>query len=87
MMIRYYTTTLDLTRCEFRLLSALIKHPGRVFSRESLKDIAWDEPEYSLDRTVDTHIKTIRNKLRAVKPAIDPIETRRGFGYALKELW
>jgi two-component system, OmpR family, catabolic regulation response regulator CreB len=87
MSILYHDAPLELTRCEFRLLEALLQHPGRVYSREQLKEIAWDEPEYSLDRTVDTHIKTIRNKLREIKPGIDPIETRRGFGYALKESW
>jgi two-component system, OmpR family, catabolic regulation response regulator CreB len=87
MSITYFDTPLDLTRCEFKLLRVLIAHPGRVYSRDALKEIAWDEPEFSLDRTVDTHIKTIRNKLRAIKPECDPIETRRGFGYALKESW
>ncbi|MBN1756849.1 MAG: two-component system response regulator CreB [Chitinispirillaceae bacterium] len=87
MSISYFDVPLDLTKCEFRLLQTLIRHPGRVYSRESLKEIAWDEPEFSLDRTVDTHIKTIRGKLRAVRPDRDPIETRRGFGYALRESW
>jgi len=86
MSISYHGSFLDLTKCEFKLLEALIQHPGRVFSREQLKEIAWDEPEYSLDRTVDTHVKTLRNKLRKIKPDVDPIETRRGFGYALREL-
>lgn len=84
MSIFYHDMPLDLTKCEFKLLETLIQHPGRVFSREQLKEIAWDEPEYSLDRTVDTHIKTIRNKLRKIQPDVDPIETRRGFGYALR---
>jgi two-component system catabolic regulation response regulator CreB len=85
--IVYFGAALDLTRCEYNLLRTLIVHPGRVYSREALKEIAWEDPEFSLDRTVDTHIKTIRNKLRAIKPEYDPIETRRGFGYALKESW
>ena len=87
MSISYFGTPLELTRCEFKLLRTLIGHPGRVYSRESLKEIAWDEPEFSLDRTVDTHIKTIRGKLRAVSPDRNPIETRRGFGYTLRESW
>ncbi len=48
-------------------------------------DLAWDEPEASMDRAVDAHIKNIRAKLRDIKPEIDPIVTRRGVGYALKE--
>jgi two-component system, OmpR family, catabolic regulation response regulator CreB len=87
MSVSYFDVPLELTRCEFRLLRTLINHPGRVYSRESLKETAWDEPEFSLDRTVDTHIKTIRGKLRAIRPDRDPIETRRGFGYALRESW
>jgi two-component system catabolic regulation response regulator CreB len=87
MKITYFDQTIDLTKCEFRLLTTLIAHPGRIFTREALKEIAWDEPEFSLDRTVDTHIKTIRSKLRSVRPDIDPIETRRGFGYTLRTTW
>lgn len=87
MCISYFGSPLDLTRCEFKLLRTLITHPGRVYSRETLKEVAWEEPEFSLERTVDTHVKTIRNKLRAIKPEFDPIETRRGFGYALRESW
>jgi two-component system catabolic regulation response regulator CreB len=56
-----------------------------VFSREQLMEMCWDEPESSLDRTVDAHIKNIRNKLKAVRPDIDPIITHRGMGYSLKE--
>lgn len=86
MAICYHGSMLDLSRYEFKILQTLIEHPGRVFSREQLMQRAWDVPDVSLERTVDTHIKTIRSKLKAVKPDIDPIETRRGFGYALKEL-
>lgn len=87
MCITYFSIPLELTRCEFNILRTLVNHPGRIYSRESLKEVAWDEPEFSTDRTVDTHIKTIRSKLRAVKPDFDPIETRRGFGYTLREVW
>lgn len=87
MSIQYFGSSLELTKCEYRILLTLIRHPGRVYSRESLKEIAWDDPEFSLDRTVDTHIKTIRAKLRAVRNDRNPIETRRGFGYALRETW
>lgn len=81
--IRYAQLPLDLTRREYRLLLALLSQPGRVFSREQLLARAWDEPEASLDRTVDAHIKTLRAKLRAVDAARDPIRTHRGFGYSL----
>ena len=48
-------------------------------------DLAWEEPEASMDRTVDAHVKTIRAKLKAIKAEIDPIITHRGIGYSLKE--
>ena len=48
-------------------------------------EMVWDAPEASMDRTVDAHIKNIRNKLKAVNPDMEPIITHRGIGYALKE--
>ena len=83
--IRLFDSPLDLSRYEFRLLRLLILAPGRVFSREQLMEQAWDEPDMSLERTVDTHIKTIRQKLRAVYPDEEWIVTHRGIGYSLKE--
>ena len=81
---RYRGERLELTRREYRLLLALLAQPGRVFTREQLLNRAWDEPEASLDRTVDAHIKTLRSKLRAVDPSSDPIRTHRGFGYSIE---
>lgn len=85
MVISFCGTALDLSRYEYRLLMVLLRRPGRVFSREELMNIAWESPEMSLERTVDTHIKTIRSKLKAVKNEKDPIVTHRGFGYSLRE--
>jgi two-component system catabolic regulation response regulator CreB len=85
--IRYFGESLPLSRYEYRLLRVLIERPGRVLSRDQLMDLAWEEPEASLDRTVDAHIKSLRAKLKKVRPEIDPIETHRGSGYALKEDW
>ena len=48
-------------------------------------DMAWEEPEASLDRTVDAHIKNIRAKLKNIDPDTDPIITHRGVGYSLRE--
>ncbi|MFC1669257.1 two-component system response regulator CreB [Spirochaetota bacterium] len=83
--IEYYKVKLDLTRYEYEILSLMIKRPGWVFSREHIMDLVWVEPEESFDRTVDTHIKTIRAKLKDIKPKMDPIVTHRGVGYSLKE--
>lgn len=82
--ISYHGRSLALSRYEYRLLSVLVERPGRVYSRETLLQLAWNDPESSLDRTVDTHIKTIRAKLRAVRPDLNPIKTHRGLGYSLE---
>jgi two-component system catabolic regulation response regulator CreB len=83
--ISYFGTPVELSRYEYNLLKVLILRPGHVLSRDRLMDLAWEEPEASMDRTVDAHIKIIRAKLRAIKPEIDPITTHRGVGYSLKE--
>jgi two-component system, OmpR family, catabolic regulation response regulator CreB len=85
-VIRYQGTPLDLSRYEYRLLAALIARPGRVFTRAQLMDAAWEEPEASMERTVDTHIKSLRAKLHAVRADTDPIRTHRGFGYSLEQI-
>lgn len=83
--ISYFGTTLQLSRYEYKILTVFIKQPGRVFTREQLMAKAWEEPDTSMDRTVDAHIKNLRAKLRAVRPGLDPIVTHRGFGYSLEE--
>lgn len=80
--IRYQGRALKLSRYEFRLLRLLVKHPGRVFSRAQLMDHVWEEPEASMERTVDSHIKAIRAKIREMDADADPIQTRRGLGYS-----
>jgi two-component system catabolic regulation response regulator CreB len=81
--ITYCQQLLALTRHEYLLLKTLLSQPERVFSREQLMNLAWESPETSLDRTVDTHIKMLRAKLRAIKPDHDPIQTHRGMGYSI----
>ncbi len=83
--ISYFKGELDLSKYEYQLLEILIKRPGQIFSRDKLMGMAWDDPDMSMDRTVDTHIKNIRGKLKKIKPEIDPIKTHRGLGYSLKE--
>ena len=84
-LIRYRGVALDLPRIEYRLLKVLAERPGRVFSRDELMRRAWDDPGASFDRTVDTHIKSLRAKLRAIAPDDDPIQTHRGMGYSVRE--
>jgi len=76
---------LMLSGTEFRLLRAFCQKPGRVFSRAQLMEFAWEDPGAALERTVDAHVKSLRAKLREIRPEIDPIETHRGFGYSLRE--
>ena len=83
--INYLNIQLDLTRYEYLLLRFLIQHPGQVFSRQQLMNHVWEHPEHSFERTIDTHIKSIRQKLKLISSEIDPIETHRGFGYSLKK--
>jgi two-component system, OmpR family, catabolic regulation response regulator CreB len=84
-VISYFGERLTLSRYEFRLLEILASTPGRVCSRAQLMEAAWEEPEASMERTVDAHIKSLRSKLRQVRPEVDAIRTHRGFGYSLLE--
>jgi two-component system catabolic regulation response regulator CreB len=84
-VIRFYGRALELSRYEYGLLKTFIEHPGHVFSRDVLLDKVWDTASDSLDRTVDAHVKTLRAKLKAVAPGLEPIRTHRGVGYALAE--
>lgn len=76
---------LGLSRYEFGMLKVFLAHPGRVYSRDQLMDLVWDEPEAALDRTVDAHIKTLRKKMHTVDPSYDPVKTHRGLGYSFDE--
>lgn len=91
--IRYRGQALDLTRYEYGLLEVLMHRPGAVLSRTQLMDRVWADALESGDRTVDTHIKTLRAKLREVDERIgiqsgtigdDPIRTHRGLGYSIE---
>ncbi len=82
--IRYRDQLLDLTRYEYALLDALLQRPGAILSRAQLMDRGWDSDADSADRTVDTHVKTLRAKLRAAGADPDPIRTHRGLGYAIE---
>jgi two-component system catabolic regulation response regulator CreB len=81
--ICFYEQWLDLTRYEFLLLKTLLQQPERIFSRPQIMDQVWRDSEESLERVVDTHIKTLRAKLRAVHDGDDPIKTHRGMGYSI----
>ncbi|KHE13415.1 transcriptional regulator [Aeromonas hydrophila] len=82
--ISFHGQPLALTRYEYLLLKTLMQAPGRVYSRQQLMDLVWSGAEESLERTVDTHIKTIRAKLRERDPHANLILTHRGLGYSLE---
>ena len=75
----------SLTVTEFLLLQALALRPGFVKSRDQLMDVAYDDQVYVDDRTIDSHIKRLRKKLRTVDPDFVSIETLYGIGYRYNE--
>ena len=81
--IRFQGRLMELTRYEYLLLAALLQRPGAVLSRAQLMERVWEDAMDSGDRTVDTHVKTLRAKLREIDPAADPLRTHRGLGYSL----
>ena len=82
--IHYQQQLLVLTRHEFRLLQALLGQPERVFSREQLLDAAGVASDAGYERSIDSHIKSLRAKLREIAPGAEPIQTHRGLGYSLR---
>ena len=83
MELTLHGQALPLTRREYRLLSHLLRGAGRIHSRDALLAAAWGDDSESTDRTVDTHIKTLRAKLREVDAGREYISTHRGMGYCL----
>jgi two-component system catabolic regulation response regulator CreB len=82
--VHYHDRPLTLTRHEFRLLQTLLDQPERVFSREQLLQAAGVAAGAGYERTIDSHIKSLRAKLRQVAPDAEPITTHRGLGYSLR---
>ena len=74
-----------LTVTEFLLLQALAQRPGFVKSRDQLMDVAYDDQIYVDDRTIDSHIKRLRKKMRTVDDDFTAIETLYGIGYRYNE--
>ncbi|MGZ8998610.1 MAG: response regulator [Allosphingosinicella sp.] len=74
-----------LTVTEFMILEALAQRPGVVKSRNQLMDVAYQDDIYVDDRTIDSHIKRLRRKFRALDPGFKGIETLYGVGYRFGE--
>lgn len=75
-------TPLNLTRREFGLLQVLSRHPGRIFSRARLLELAYDDTMDVTERAIDSHVKNLRRKLGAVTPSHDWIRSVYGVGFA-----
>ena len=95
--VRAAGQAVDLTATEFRILQVLLRRPGRVFSREEIVDRAYPGRHFVSDRTLDSHVRRIRQKFRDAALAAgtlseadlshtsDPIETVHGVGYRLRK--
>ena len=75
---------LDLTPVEFRLLKMFIQSPGRVFNRDQILDNIFEDGRIVLDRTVDTHVKNLRHKLKTASPEHDYVRSVYGIGYSFE---
>ena len=72
----------ELTNLEFKILALLMENPGKVFSRDRILDGVWRGEAFVVDRSVDAHVKSIRQKLGKCR---DAVETVRGSGYRFLE--
>ncbi len=72
---------LSVTPSEYKILSALLKYPGRVFTREELISLVFDDDFDSFDRVIDNHIKNLRQKIEDDTKSPVYIQTIRGLGY------
>ncbi|MDG1863550.1 MAG: response regulator transcription factor [Yoonia sp.] len=83
--VKWKGNDVSLTVTEFLLLQALAQRPGFVKSRDQLMDVAYDDQVYVDDRTIDSHIKRLRKKMRNTDGTFSAIETLYGIGYRYNE--
>ncbi len=83
--VKWKGNDVSLTVTEFLLLQALAQRPGFVKSRDQLMDVAYDDQVYVDDRTIDSHIKRLRKKMRQADDDFGAIETLYGIGYRYNE--
>jgi two-component system response regulator ChvI len=83
--VKWKGKDVSLTVTEFLLLQALAQRPGFVKSRDQLMDVAYDDQVYVDDRTIDSHIKRLRKKMRMADDDFSAIETLYGIGYRYNE--
>ena len=75
---------MDLTPVEFRLLKMFLQNPGRVFNRDQILNNVFEDGRIVLDRTVDTHVKNLRHKLKSASQEHDYIRSVYGIGYSFE---
>ncbi len=83
--VKWKGNDVSLTVTEFLLLQALAQRPGFVKSRDQLMDVAYDDQIYVDDRTIDSHVKRLRKKMRQADDEFSAIETLYGIGYRYNE--
>jgi DNA-binding response OmpR family regulator len=76
---------IDLTFVEFEILSALARHPGRVFPRDALLESVWGDSAYRDPRTIDVHIRHLREKIERDPKSPEYLLTVRGVGYRFRD--
>ena len=76
---------LTLTSTEFNLLEFFLTHPGRAYSRDQLLDAVWGEQRYVTPRTVDVHVRRLREQIEEQPDSPRYLTTVRGFGYRFEE--
>ncbi len=84
-MVTLREEEVKVTYVEFEILSALARSPGRVLSRQTLLECVWGDSEYRDPRTVDVHIRHLREKLEAKPKEPEFLFTVRGVGYRFRE--
>jgi DNA-binding response OmpR family regulator len=82
--VRYDDREVALTRLEYRLLSAFVRHPNQVLSNEQLRELVWGDTTATSRDEVKLYVGYLRRKLDPAAPGSTPIETVRGFGYRYK---
>jgi two-component system response regulator ChvI len=83
--VSWQGTPVSLTVTEFMILEALAARPGVIKNRNQLMDAAYSDDVFVDDRTIDSHIKRLRRKFRAVDPQFNAIETLYGAGYSFTD--
>lgn len=83
--ILYQGKDLELTVTEFKILKVFLSRPGRIYTRDQIMQKVWDDPDASLERSIDAHVKSIRAKINQINSEQEIIITHRGIGYSLAE--